>query len=239
VLLDGVGHYTTARVRAGETLWVDRHVARLSVDARRLGLPAVDERVVRTAFAELAAAAFGPGDGAIRLQHSRDASGHSRWLGIARGLGDEPESWRAIRAPLCHEGTRPWSGAKTTHTLAYAIARDAATARGAQEALFADHAGRLIEGARCNLFAVLEDGSWATPDLARGGVAGLARDVVLEGTARFAVRDIAFHALPRAREIVAVNSLRGGRAVIELDGTPIGSASGPALDLVNELLALR
>ena len=238
MLLDGVGHYTTARVRSGATLWVERHVARLAADARRLGLPGVDEQMACSAFAELAPAAFGTGDGAIRLQHSRDAAGRSRLLGVPRLLGDEPEAWRSIRAPLAHEGARPWSGIKTTNTLAYTVALEAARARGAQDALFADDAGRLIEGSRCNLFVVLEDGTWATPDLARGGVAGLARETVLEASDQFAVRDIAFHALLRAREVVAVNSLRGGRAVIELDGAPIGTPTGPALERVNQLLDL-
>lgn len=238
-LLDGRGHYTTARVSTGKTLWVDRHVARLADDARRLELPAIDEHTVRAVFAELAAAAFGSGDGAIRLQHSRDSAGQAHWLGVPRLLGDEPETWRAIRAPHAHEGPQPWSGIKTTNTLGYALARDAARRVGAQDALFADAAGRLIEGTRTNLFVVLEDGRWATPDLSRGGVAGLARDVVLEHTDAFAVRDIDFGALSTAREVVAVNSLRGGRAVVELDGQPIGAADGPALEQLNALLELR
>jgi len=238
-LLAGRGHYTTARVSAGRTLWVDRHLARLVADARRLGLPAVDEHTVRAAFGELARAAFGEGDGAIRLQHSCDAAGRAHWLGVPRRLGDEPDTWRTIRAPFAHEGPRPWSGVKTTDTLAYTLAREAARGHGAQDALFADTAGRLIEGTRTNLFVVLEDGRWATPDLCRGGVAGLAREVVLEATDAFAVRDIGFDALLRAREVVAVNALRGGRPIVELDGKPIGAAHGPALEQVNELLGLR
>ena len=196
----------------------------------------MDEGVVRAAFAALAPAAFGDGDGAIRLQHSRDASGGSHWLGVPRSLGDEPASWSVVRAPFAHEGPRPWSGIKTTNTLGYALASDAAAAAGAQDALFADAAGRLIEGGRCNLLLVLADGRWVTPDLTRGGVSGLAREVVLERGAEFAVRDVGFDALRTAREVIAVNALRCGRAITSLDGVPIGSAEGPALSRVRALL---
>ena len=238
-LLDGRGHYTTARVRAGRVLWLDRHLARLTADAKQLGLPAVDELTVRTAFSELACAAFGDGDGAIRLQHSGGATGHSHWLGIPRALGEDSAHWHAVRAPLLHEGPRPWSGTKRSGSLDTVLARDAARQQGADEALFEDAAGRLIEGARSNLFVVLADGTWATPDVDRGGVAGLARAVVLEHSRRFAVRDISFHALGEARELVAVNALRGARPIVSLAGTPIGSPAGPAFALIDSLLDLH
>ena len=117
------------------------------------------------------------------------------------------------------------------------MADDAAKAAGAQDALFADSAGRLIEGGRCNVFVVLADGRWVTPDLARGGVAGLSREVVLERCRDFAVRDVGIEALWSAREIVAVNSVRGGRAVTRLDGRAVGSSAGPALSRIAEVLA--
>lgn len=214
-------------------------MARLRSDAARLGLPTVDEYAIRSAFEDLAKAAFDDGEGATRLQHSRSPAGRSHLVGLPRELGDEPACWRAIRAPSLHEGPQPWSGVKTTNTLVYALAKDAARGSGAQEALFADAEGRLIEGARSNLFIVLASGEWVTPDLRRGGVRGLARDVVLEHTGEFAVRDVPFHALASAREVVAINALRGGRPVVELDGSPIGAAAGPALDRLNQLLALR
>jgi branched-chain amino acid aminotransferase len=232
---EGRGHYTTALVSGGEVRWIERHVRRLRSDAPRLGLPEVSASLVRTAFRELAPAAFGSGDGAIRLQHSVDGSGCAHLVGIPRSLGEEPDAWSTVRAPLTHEGARPWSGIKISSQLLYAMGRDAAKRAGAQDALYADSAGRLIEGGRCNLFVARASGEWVTPDLARGGVSGLGREVVLEaaraaagsGTATIAIRDIGFHELASAAEIVAVNSLRGARAVVRLDGNDVGCENGP------------
>ncbi|MEE3330054.1 MAG: aminotransferase class IV [Myxococcota bacterium] len=231
--LEGRAHYTTARVSAGGVLWLDRHIARLRADALRLQLPAIDERDIRAAFRHLAPAAFGLGDGAIRLQHSVDSTGRAHLIGIPRSLGDEPDTWSAIRAPLVHEGPQPWSGAKISSQLLYTIARDATKRAGVREALFADAEGRLIEGAGSNVFVARASGEWATPDLVRGGVAGLARAVVLDacvaagGPHPISVCDIGYHELANASEVVAMNALRGARSVVALDGRPVGSADGP------------
>ena len=72
---EGRGCYTTALVRGGAPRWAERHVARLLRDARALGLPAPDPRALGRALAELARAAFGRGDGVVRLQLSRDGRG--------------------------------------------------------------------------------------------------------------------------------------------------------------------
>lgn len=242
--VEGRGHYTTARVRGGSVLWLDRHVARLKADAPRLDLPPVNDADARSALTQLAAAAFGDGDGAIRLQHSVDGSGVAHLVGLPRNLGEEPDAWSTVLAPLAHEGPRPWSGVKISSQLLYAIGRDAAQAAGVQDALFADSAGRLIEGGRSNVFISRASGEWVTPDLARGGVTGLARDVILEacaaaqGAPPIAVRDIGFHELASAIEIVAVNSLRGARSVVRLDGTSVGAANGPLRTQLSEWLAI-
>ena len=158
---------------------------------------------------------------------------------MPRPLGDEPAVWSAIRSPIPHDGPRPWSGIKTTHTLQYTLAKRAAEAVGAADALFVDGDGLVIEGGRTNLFAVLGDGSWVTPDLSRGGVSGTARAVVLEATDAFSVRNVPYHALASAREIVLVNAVRGGRAVVSLDGAAVGCEAGPALERIDEILDLR
>lgn len=226
-------------MRAGDVVWLDHHVARLARDAARLGLPPVDPRVARRALVELARAAFPSADGIVRLEHARGADGRGHWLGVARSLGVDASTWRAVAAPVAHEGWHAWSGAKRSAQRAVSIARAAAARAGADEAILVDAAGRVVEGARAAIFVHLPDGVFATPALERGGVRSLAREVAL-ARARGAVRtrDVSLRALRAAREVVAVNAVRGARPLVELDGEPLGAARGPLLDRLREWLDL-
>ena len=47
-----------------------------------------------------------------------------------------------------------------------------------------------------------------------------------------------FHELLDASEIVAVNSLRGARSVVALDGKPVGSADGPLRKQLSEWIGI-
>jgi branched-subunit amino acid aminotransferase/4-amino-4-deoxychorismate lyase len=237
--LEGRGCYTTARVRGGRPRWPERHARRLRRDAAALDLGAVDPDAVPRALAELAAGAFGAGDGIVRLQASRDAGGRVHLVGIPRPLGDDPPVWSAVIPPFAHEGPMPWGGAKVTNHLLPALARDHARASGADEAILFDAEGILVEGSRTSLFAVDAEGRLVAPDLARGGVAGLGREVVREREPALGVRAIARAELPTLRELIAVNGVRGARPIVRVGETPIGDgAPGPWSKRLSELLDL-
>jgi branched-subunit amino acid aminotransferase/4-amino-4-deoxychorismate lyase len=224
---EGRGCYTSARVRAGEVRFEARHVQRLLRDARALELGEVDANAARRALRELAEAAFRGGDGVVRLQASHDAAGRIRLVATARALGDDPREWTAIRAAQRHDGGVVPGGPKLTNRLALALAADAARRAGAQEALLFDGAGRLVEGARTNVIVVTERGDLLTPPLARGGVAGIARAIALERIPQLREGDVVASDLFGAREIVAVNAVRGARSIAALDGRPIGGPERP------------
>jgi D-alanine transaminase len=127
-----------------------------------------------------------------------------------------------------HGGGGPAAGLKVTSRLALALAADAARRAGADEALLVCGAGLLVEGARSNVFVADRGGRLATPALAAGAVAGVARGVVLERVAGVAERAVAASELRAASEIVCVNAVRGACPVLRLDGEPVGSAApGP------------
>ena len=63
-----------------------------------------------------------------------------------------------------------------------------------------------------------------TPDLSRGGVAGVGLEVLRERSIEIRERDIKTGDLFAARELIAVNAVRGPRPVVTLDGRPIGDA---------------
>jgi branched-subunit amino acid aminotransferase/4-amino-4-deoxychorismate lyase len=207
-------------------------------DAARLGLGSVDRDAARAALCELGAACFGADEGVVRLQASRGADGTLRLVGTVRAVGPEPEAWSARVAPFPHEGPGPAEGAKLSGHPRIALAREAARAAGCDEALLLDAAGRLVEGARTSLALLLEDGTLAVPPLARGGVRSVARELVEAALGALPERDVPRADLARAREIVALNAVRGAVPILRLDGAPVGSgARGPLALRLQEVLA--
>jgi branched-subunit amino acid aminotransferase/4-amino-4-deoxychorismate lyase len=208
-------------------------------DAARLGLGALEPAAALRAFEELGRAAFGAGEGVLRLQASRDAGGACRLVGTARPAGAEPPAWSAIVAPFAHEGPGPWEGAKLTGQPRIALARAAARAAGCDEALLFDASGRLVEGARTSLLVLRDDGRLVAPPLARGGVRSLARELVAEAEGGgIAEADLALAELLRAAEIVALNAVRGAVPVVRLAGVPVGGgAPGRAAARLREVIA--
>jgi len=224
---EGRGCYTSVRIRAGAPTFAARHVRRLERDARALGLPSVDPELVLRALAELAHAAFGSGDGVVRLSLSRDGDGALHVVGVARNLGDDPPVWRAVTAPFAHPGALLAGGPKLTYRLPQALALDAARAARADEALLFDASGWLVEGARTNIVVLTADGALCTPPAARGAVAGIALEAA---SARLAIaaRDLLRSDLLAARGVAVLNAVRGARALTALDGAELG-AEGEAL----------
>jgi branched-subunit amino acid aminotransferase/4-amino-4-deoxychorismate lyase len=137
---------------------------------------------------------------------------------------------------MVHEGPMPWSGAKVSNHLLFALAGEHARATDCDEALLFDRDGYLVEGSRSNLVVVGEAGAISTPDLARGGVAGIGLEVLREQTAEIGVREIAQTEITRAREIIAVNAIRGPKPIVSLDGHPVGDGSpGPVARRLGDL----
>lgn len=233
----GRGVYTSARVSGGVARHGERHARRLVRDAAALALGTIDPGRCLEAFARLGVASFGAGAGIVRLQASRDGDGRARLVGVTRALGPARDAFVAVDACFAHPGPAPWGGAKVTGHLHHVLARDAATRAGADEALLFDVAGRLVEGARTNLVALLADGTLATPPAARGGVAGVALAIVREREPALVERDLGRDDVATARELVALNAVRGAIAIVRLDGAPVGDgAPGPCARRLAALL---
>ena len=220
----GRGCYTTARIRNGCARFADRHAARLVRDARRLDLGDVEPKRVVQALEETGRACFGrETDGIVRVQASRDGSGRLHLTALPRTTGAEAATWTACISPTIHEGPMPWSGVKVSNHLLFALASDHAREAGVDEALLLDREGYLVEGSRSNVVVVAGDGETATPDLSRGGVAGVGLEVLNERGAKIRVRHVSGSELTEAIELIAVNAVRGPRPIVALDGCPVGA----------------
>ena len=218
------GCFTTARATGGRLWQARRHADRLVRDAQLLGLGELDRDTCLRALVELAAGTRDGSRTVVRLEVRRDDDGPLRLVGSRRAWGDDPPVWRAVTSPLAHPGPTPTSRAKSTERAAYLAALDAARAAGADDALLFDGAGFLVEGARTHLIVAGADGSLRTPPLARGGVAGIARAVLLDREPALRESDLSAADVAAARELIAVNAVRGARAITHLDGRPIGGA---------------
>lgn len=219
---EGRGCYSSARVVAGSPRFTERHAARIAASARELGVGEVDPAAVEAALRELARAAFGGGDGVVRIQASRAGDGRTHLVAVPRALGPEPDAWRALVVALPHAGAGPGAGIKVSSRLTLALAGDAARAAGAEEALLLDAAGRLVEGSRSNIVVVAGGGEPVTPPAAAGGVAGIARGLAFERVPELSEAPVPEATLRGADEIIAVNAVRGARPIVALDDVPVG-----------------
>ncbi|QIZ50783.1 aminodeoxychorismate lyase [Dickeya zeae] len=181
----GDGCFTTARVAAGQVVWLDRHIQRLQQAAETLLLPEVDWLRLRD---EMQQAAAGRADGVVKVIISRGHGGR----GYSTAGCHQPVrivmqapypqhyvNWRqdGIRlafspVPLAQNA---WlAGIKHLNRLEQVLIRTHLERSGADEALVLDTSGALVECCAANLFW-RKGARVFTPDLSLCGVDGVAR----------------------------------------------------------------
>ncbi|BDU73756.1 aminotransferase class IV [Mesoterricola silvestris] len=200
----GAGLFETIRVQGGRARWLPWHLERLAAGCAFLGLgappPDLEGRL------EL------PPEGVLRL-----LAADGRLLAWTGPL--EPAPPRGLRLGLSREILRhpgPLTRFKTTSYLENHLLQAEARARGLDEVLAPTPEGRLSDGGRSTLVAVL-DGALLTPPLEDGALPGIGRRVLLEaGLVREA--PLTWEDLARARALALVSALRGLRPVAEAGG---------------------
>jgi len=186
----GDGLFETMAVRAGRIPLLDRHLARLSLGLRRLGIEGVDVARLGGDVRRRCAAAD---RGVARLTVTRGSSARGyqppvvaepNWiLALSewpQGLAASARDGVVIR--LCRQrlASQPaLAGIKHLNRLEQVLARAEWRDPGIAEGLMLDDAGRPVCGTMSNLF-VVRDGRLLTPSVDRCGVAGVMRGLVLE-----------------------------------------------------------
>jgi branched-subunit amino acid aminotransferase/4-amino-4-deoxychorismate lyase len=236
---DSLSCYTTARVTAGQALHPEHHVRRLQRDAKALGLGTFDPSLIARSCDELGRAVFGNGNGIVRIEARRSISaGHASLHATTRAIGIEKDSWVAVTNPVPHHGPLNYCGAKIMNNRVYEKARVYSSDAGADEALLFDTAGLLVEGARTNLLIVSDRGKLQSPNPALGAVAGIGLEIVSEHIPELELAEIRSGDVFSAREVIALNAVRGACAITRVDGQDIGSAKpGPWTERLDALLA--
>lgn len=240
--LYGDGVFEGMRVHARRVFRLERHLARLAVGAKALGLAlpgGLREVVLETARA------FDADDAYVRLVVSRGEG----------ALGVDPTSCPEPRVVCLVDRIRLWPAAvrerglalatsslrrpgpdvldprvKSLNYLNNALAKLEARRAGADEALLLNAAGLVAEASVANVFVVRE-GRLATPPATDGALEGMTRAAVLELAARAglpaAERSLGRVDLLAADEVFLTGSGAGIAPVGSLDGAPIGTGAGP------------
>jgi branched-subunit amino acid aminotransferase/4-amino-4-deoxychorismate lyase len=239
----GRAAFTTLRVYGGRPFRLPEHLGRLAESAMRIGLPEPDREEIGGLVAE-AVGASGGGDCAVRITWTPGPPGGPplalvvvtpipAWIEEARARGV------VLVSLLVPRRSEPWllEGTKSTSYAVNMAAEAEARRRGADDALFADGEGIVLEGPVTNVWW-REENALVTPSLDLGILAGETRAtlIALAGRLGYSVLEGAFplERLLAADEVFTSSSVREVLPVISVDGAEFHR--GPAADALQRRL---
>lgn len=225
------GIYEVAQSYNGKLIDLDRHLDRLvrSAEMIDLRLPmSLDElkRVSGDFYArsgiEAGALYIQVTRGATRRQHAAPTDLTPTLVMTARGIGPTPEQLSAITVPNIR-----WklSACKSIALLATVLAKHQARAAGADEAIFVDDDGSVLEGASTNTF-IVRNGVLRTAPTDGRILPGITRERVLELAGQLGlearVERVPVEALREADEVFLSSSVLTVVPFVRVDGRPVG-----------------
>ena len=236
-LLRGKAAFETLRVYGGRPFRVDAHLDRLAASAEAIGLDPIERRELE-AIAGLVLSGLDAVDAVLRLVWTAGPVGGPPaglallseipgWIEPTRARGARAVSLLGVRAAV------PWllPGVKSTSYAVNMAAEAEAKRRGADEAVFVDGEGVVLEGTVTNVWWRRGDTLY-TPAVELGILAGVTRAALLELAASRGVR-VEVGALPLdqlyvADEAFTSSSVREVMPLVEIDGRSLGR--GPLAD---------
>jgi 4-amino-4-deoxychorismate lyase len=242
-LLRGRAAFETLRVYGGRTFRLEAHLERLVASASSIGLPPVEPTRL-SVLAGLVVPKASGGDAVLRLVWTAGPtdgppvglallSEIPAWIDGVRGRGASAVSLLGVRAAV------PWllPGVKSTSYAVNMAAEAEAKRRGADEAIFVDSGGLVLEGTVTNVWWRTGDTLY-TPSLELGILAGVTRATLLElaPSCGYGVEEGVFPLadLLAADEAFTSSSVREVIPLVEVDGRELGR--GPAADVLQHAL---
>jgi len=230
-LLRGRAAFETLRVYRGVAFRLGDHLDRIAGSAAAMGLPAVDRAGLETLAAQALAAAGEP-EAVLRLFWTPGPEeGPPTGLALVSPLPEDHDALRArglrVVSLLGVKADAPWllPGVKSTSYAVNMAAGSEAKRRGADDALFVDAAGTVLEGPTTNIWWRCGS-TLCTPSLDLGILAGVTRAALLEAAPAlgYSVAEGAFPLaeLAAAEEAFTSSTVREVMPIAELDGVPVG-----------------
>ncbi|HEX7601838.1 MAG TPA: aminotransferase class IV [Polyangiaceae bacterium] len=244
-VLHGDSVFEVLRVYAGRPFLLEEHLERFERSAAALRFGAVDVPLWAMDVSAALGRFGGASDAVLRLMLTRGDGALRTPLGALAGRRvlivealahlDPALYERGVSAVVLDEPRVRPDGAsalgKYARYLPNLLALDDARARGADEALWLDPEGNLVEAATANVFVVEGDALWTAP-LSSGVLAGITRAEVLRLASASGMRGreepFPKSALARATEVFLTSSVREVVPVCHIDERPVGTgAPGP------------
>jgi len=232
----GDGLFETMAASDGRIRWLDLHLDRLEEGCRRLEIPAPSRSLLTK---EIEAHCPRKGRVVVKLIVTRgpgvrgypppESPTPTRVLAISQ-WPDYPDSYYrhgiSVRTCGLRLGENPaLAGIKHLCRLEQVLAQLELRGQPVQQGLMLDASGAVAQGTSSNVF-IVAGGELATPSLARCGIKGVMRRVVLEACRALDIRaeerDVAPAELLGADEVFMTNALFGIWPVTELDGRRFG-----------------
>lgn len=225
--LHGMGVYDALLLRRGVPVALEKHVARLTEGASRLGLTAPGVEELTRAISQVSRECGLP-DARIRITVAAGPSPETVppsdapqvcLVTASRITGAKPSA-TVVTSPWRRNEHSPLAGIKFTSCAESVLAQRAALAAGADEAIFLNTALALCEGAFSNVF-IVRLGSVITPPISSGCLPGVTRDVVIDLCRRNGIpsrEETILDAPGDADEVFLTSSIRGIQPVSSFDG---------------------
>jgi len=235
--LYGYGLFETMRAYSGRIFRLERHLDRLTLSAKFIGLPVGDFDLEKACYDTMRANHLK--DARIRLTVS---------IGDGGGIPDPPpqpvptvlivarsispltvekygNGFKSRVSSIRRNSQSPLCRLKSLNYLDNILARAEAKVAGADEALMLNERGFLCEGSTSNIFLV-SGGKLLTPDRESGILAGITREVVMQLAHELGVevveRETHLEELLQADEAFLTNSIIEIMSLVEVDDISIG-----------------
>jgi branched-chain amino acid aminotransferase len=211
----------------------DRHLARLVGQAGAIGIP-VEPRTIRAGWDALLGRAEAE-HVIVRTTVTRGVGGRALWpqspsspTVIASALPWSAELFarpaRVVTSTIRRNPTSPASRLKSLGYLDHVLAAREALDKGASDALFINHSGRVACTTIANVF-VVRDARLVTPPAADGVMPGIMRALVLEAAGRLGLRaeeaSLTTNDVAGAEAAFLTNSVRFLAPLDSLDGEAV------------------